>query len=192
MWRSGHRPASVTHIMAALLVTILSAVLHGNVARAQEAEPTSSHSLPDGIAPATDGEEPGDSGSRKPLRVPLPSARLAPPGSTANSLESAAHGTGSSGWWLGTTGITLILAICGSVCIAARKFLPQPSTGSLRVVGRVSLSSRHSIYLVRAGERVLLIGTGSQGAPSLLGEMTEEAATARATPGPDIRLGEEE
>src|SRR5271157_267599 len=96
--------------------------------------------------------------------------------------------------------------------------MTQESAGSLRVVGRVSLSSRHSIFLVRAGERVLLIGTGSQGAPSLLGELTEaeraldladsgcrhpyspdartagpfEVTTTRATPSLDIHLGDDE
>ncbi len=86
------------------------------------------------------------------------------------------------------------------------------------MVGRISLSSRHSIFLVRAGERVLLIGTGSQGAPSLLGDLTEtqraldsadlarrppyspdvrtprpfEVTTARATPSLDTRLGDDE
>jgi flagellar biogenesis protein FliO len=119
---------------------------------------------------------------------------------------------------LGSAGITLVLAICGAICVAARKYWPQESAGSVRVVGRVSLSSRHSIYLVRAGERVLLIGTGSQGAPSLLGELTEaeraldladpacrrpyspdartagpfEVTTTRATPSLDIHLGDDE
>lgn len=70
--------------------------------------------------------------------------------------------------------------------------LATGASGSLRVVGRVSLSPRHSIYMVRAGERVWLIGTGSQGAPTLLGELTAEAATPRAATGLDVRLGEEE
>jgi hypothetical protein len=86
------------------------------------------------------------------------------------------------------------------------------------VVGRLSLSSRHSIFVVRAGERVLLIGTGSQGAPSLLGDLTAaerelnsadpdrrppyspedrvarpfEVTTARARPSLDIHLGDDE
>ena len=64
----------------------------------------------------------------------------------------------------------LALAVCGAVCVAARKYWPQESSGLVRVVGRVSLSPRHSIYLVRAGQRILLIGTGTQGAPALLGE----------------------
>ncbi len=193
MWGSGHRTTAVERILAALLLTILPAVLHGNGARAQEAVPRSAaNSFLGGITPTADVDEQADSASRKPLRVPRASGRLAQPGSAANSADSSAHGPGSSGWWLGTTGITLVLAFCGAICIAARKYLPQQSVGALRVVGRVSLSSRHSIYLIRAGERVLLIGTGSQGAPSLLGEMTEEVVTAQVAPGLDIRLGAEE
>ena len=134
------------------------------------------------------------------------------------SPESAPRGPGSSGWWLGSAGITLVMAVCGAICVAARKYWPQESAGSVRVVGRVSLSSRHSIFLVRAGERVLLIGTGSQGAPSLLGELTEaeraldsadparrrpyspdartarpfEVTSTRATPSLDIHLGDDQ
>jgi flagellar biogenesis protein FliO len=68
-----------------------------------------------------------------------------------------------------------------ALCLAARKPWPRDNAGLLRVVGRVPLSPRHSIYLVRAGERTLLIGTGAQGAPTLLGEL-----------GVDIRPGDEE
>jgi flagellar biogenesis protein FliO len=89
--------------------------------------------------------------------------------------------------------------------------------GSVRVIGRVSLSSRQSIFLVRAGQRVLLIGAGNQGAPSLLGEVTEaeqsweppdralrpsspdgcaarsfESARTRARSDLDINLGDDE
>jgi len=55
--------------------------------------------------------------------------------------------------------------------VAARKHWPRESAGLLQVIGRVSLSPRQSIVLVRAGDRVLLIGAGAQGAPSLLGEL---------------------
>ena len=76
----------------------------------------------------------------------------------------------------------------------------------MQVVGRVSLSPKHSIYMVRAGQRTLLIGTGSQGAPALLGVLDEDgaveepaegtpglqASSRRSTPRVDLRLGEEE
>jgi flagellar protein FliO/FliZ len=39
------------------------------------------------------------------------------------------------------------------------------------VVGRTSLSPRHTVYLLKAGDRVLIVGTGPQGSPTLLGEM---------------------
>jgi flagellar biogenesis protein FliO len=130
----------------------------------------------------------------------------------------ATRSPGSGGWWMGSVGIALVLAICGAICVVARKYWHQESAGLVHVVGRVSLSPRHSIFLIRAGQRVLLIGTGTQGAPTLLGELTEadqaedsadpgrpptssltvrvgrpfEAASVRTTPGVDIRLGDEE
>ncbi len=33
----------------------------------------------------------------------------------------------------------------------------------MRVVGRTVLSSKHSVYLLEVGERVLIVGTGAQG-----------------------------
>jgi hypothetical protein len=53
--------------------------------------------------------------------------------------------------------------------------------GLIRVVGRVSLSPRHSIFMVKVGQRVLVVGTGSQGAPSLLGELFDEDQTEGTT-----------
>ncbi len=132
------------------------------------------------------------SAEQEPLRVPGPSSRLVGRDGSASSRGTAPPASSATGWWLGSAGITLVLAVCGALCVAARRYLPQAPSGSLRVVGRVSLSPRHSIYMVRAGERVWLIGTGSQGAPTLLGELTAEAATPRAATGLDVRLGEEE
>jgi flagellar biogenesis protein FliO len=206
-------------IVASMLLAILLAAFEGNAAGAQEPAPVSlPSSSSSGISKAADGDGQAASPSQEPLRVPRPSGHRSQLGSVVSSPESVPRGPGSSGWWLGSAGITLVLAICGAICVAARKYWPQESAGALRVVGRVSLSSRHSIFLVRAGERVLLIGTGSQGAPSLLGELTEaeraldwadparrgpyspdartarpfEVTTTRATPSLDIRLGDDE
>jgi hypothetical protein len=79
---------------------------------------------------------------------------------------------------MGTAGIALALAAFGGMSIAARRYLPQAESGPLRVVGRTSLSPKHAVYLLRAGDRVLLIGTGPQGSPTLLGEMPTEAVGA--------------
>lgn len=152
--------------------------------------------------------------------VPVP-----PPSLQAARLSSAAGSPGvttsrpySGGWWMGSTGLALVLAICGAICLAARKYRPGDAAVPLRVVGRVSLASRHSIFMVRVGRRVLLVGTGSQGAPSLLGELYDDdqidetndsgagaggsepeprAETSAAAPGfsamrgLDVRLGDE-
>lgn len=44
-------------------------------------------------------------------------------------------------------------------------------SGRVRVLERVPLDGRRSLYLVAIGERVLLIGAGEGGAPSLLAEL---------------------
>lgn len=219
MWGTGRRQSAGERIVASMLLAIPLAAFDGNAAGAQEPAPVSlPPSSSSGTSKAADGDRQAAFLSQDPLRVPRPSGHLSQLGSVAMTPESAPRGPGSSGWWLGSAGITLVLAVCGAICVAARKYWPQESAGSLRVVGRVSLSSRHSIFLVRAGERVLLIGTGTQGAPSLLGELTEaeraldsadparrrpyspdartarpfEVTSTRATPSLDTHLGEDQ
>ena len=116
-----------------------------------------------------------------PVPVPPPSQLAGRTGSAATSFNLGSSPSHSSGWWLGSTGVALILAVCGAICVAARKFRPQDPTAPLRVIGRVSLSPRHSIFMVRAGQRVLLVGTGSQGPPSLLGELFDDDQNEEAT-----------
>jgi flagellar biogenesis protein FliO len=97
------------------------------------------------------------------------------PGSSAwlNRLARKSHGTGPELSWLFMAGMTLALAICGGVRILARRFAPRVGDGAISVIGRVSLSPKHSVYLLRVGPRVLLIGAGPQGAPALLGELDD-------------------
>jgi flagellar protein FliO/FliZ len=77
-----------------------------------------------------------------------------------------------SSWW-GMVGITFALAVCGGTYAICRRFLPQSAAGAICVVSRVSLSPKHSVYMLRIGRRVLLVGTGPQGAPSLIAELED-------------------
>jgi len=90
-------------------------------------------------------------------------------------FSSPAWASGSDGWYLVMSGITLALAICGGVVVAARRFSSQGAAGEIRVVSRVSLSPKHTVYLLRVGRRVLLVGAGPQGAPSLISELDDLA-----------------
>jgi flagellar protein FliO/FliZ len=91
---------------------------------------------------------------------------------------------GSQGWWTGTAAMVVILGAAGVLCIAVRRQADGATGGRLKVLGRVSLPPKHAVFLVKAGGRTLLIGTGPQGAPSLLGELDEddEAATPASSP----------
>jgi hypothetical protein len=114
-----------------------------------------------------------------------------------------AEGQGGGSWWLGTAGVALALAVAGWASVAAKRFVPKAGAGAvgLRVVGRTNLSPKHTVYLLQAGDRVLIVGTGHQGPPSLLGEMTGGGSPAvESEPGPlrdsqgkrlDVRLGDE-
>jgi hypothetical protein len=105
-------------------------------------------------------------------RVPAP-PRSKPPAASTDP---------GGGWWLGTAGIAAALAVFGGASVASKRFLPSRDSGPIQVVGRSSLSTRHSVYLVRVGDRVLILGAGPQGAPSALGEITDPAELARLVP----------
>jgi flagellar protein FliO/FliZ len=90
-------------------------------------------------------------------------------------LAKGARPGGSDSWSLVMIGITLALAVCGGMIAFARRFLPQGAGVGMQVVGRVSLSPKHSVYLLRVGRRVLLVGAGPQGSPSLISELDDLA-----------------
>jgi flagellar protein FliO/FliZ len=94
----------------------------------------------------------------------------------------------SSGWWMGTAGIAAALFVCGAVSVASRRYVPRASQGLVRVIGRTSLSPKHSVYLLQVADRVLIVGAGPQGAPSLLGELDdfgESPSPTDARPAPN-------
>ncbi len=109
--------------------------------------------------------------------------------------------TGSPAWWLGTSVMILALGGAGAVCLAARGRGQTGATVKLQIVGRVHLPPRHAVFAVKAGGRTLLIGTGPQGAPALLGELDDEPEEPSAVAAPhrpvhhhgrlDVRIGDE-
>ncbi len=131
-----------------------------------------------------------------PARRRFPARGAARPGE-AGSRPGA---DGSGGWWFGTAGVALALALVGWGSVAARGYAaPGGGAGpvAMRVVGRTSLSARHTVYLLDVGGRVLIVGAGPQGAPTLLGELTDAPSSSSSSPAPalaphfDHRLGDE-
>jgi hypothetical protein len=135
-------------------------------------------------------------GLRDPAAVSAAPSRPFPPrGSAGRRADPDAGAEGrpeaSGGWWLGTAGLALALAVCGGISVAIRRGWGWPPPGSgtgrtrmLRVLGRASLSPRHTVHLLGVGGRVLIVGTGPQGAPSLLGELTDPEDLERLLPLP--------
>ena len=91
-------------------------------------------------------------------------------------------------WWLGPAGVAAALAVVGGVSLASRRFGLNLNLGAARdlgalgVVGHARLSPKHSVYLVRVGGRVLILGAGAGGSPTTLGEVTDPAELARLVP----------
>ena len=83
-----------------------------------------------------------------------------------------AHSGGSL--WLASLAVGVILAAVGVYTwILKQNPGSRTQTTSLQVIARQPLGPRHSIYTVRIGSRILLVGTGTQGPPSLLTELDD-------------------
>jgi Flagellar biosynthesis protein, FliO len=90
-------------------------------------------------------------------------------------LTNGAQPGGLDSWSPVMIGITVALAVCGGIIAAGRRLLPQGAGVGMEVVGRMSLSPKHTVYLLRVGRRVLLVGAGPQGSPSLISELDDLA-----------------
>jgi flagellar biogenesis protein FliO len=70
-----------------------------------------------------------------------------------------------------------LLAVCLLLFAALRMLsrrgfgLGASGDGALRIVQRLPLEPRKTLYLVAAGERLLVIATGENGAPHLIAEL---------------------
>jgi flagellar biogenesis protein FliO len=77
------------------------------------------------------------------------------------------------GFWLGL----VIALICGAVALA-RKVMPRTAawgqSQTAELVGRTYLEAKRSVYLLKVGNRVLVVGSAENGLSSL-GEITERA-----------------
>ena len=68
-------------------------------------------------------------------------------------------------------GAVCLLAVVVLKAAARRGWGTGASKGPVRVLQRVPLEQRRSLYLVQVGSRTLLIGVGEGGSPTLLAEL---------------------
>ena len=128
-------------------------------------------------AGAEDGERrpPAGSGSESTATDAARTDRARRPGSSGFPWPGRDPGgmrsAGADAGWSGMACLALVLAACGVVAVAARRLGPRAAAGAVQVVGRVSLSPKHSVYLLRVGQRVLVVGAGPQGPPALIAEV---------------------
>jgi flagellar biogenesis protein FliO len=91
-------------------------------------------------------------------------------------------------YWVSTT--IALLAICGLVIwllrVLGRRSAPL---AGLRVLARLPLEPRRSIYLVEAASRCFLVGVG-EGAMSMLAELDPAQAKSSLPEAPGPRLGD--
>lgn len=124
---------------------------------------------------------------------PVPAAPAAEParpphGPRLGSPSANVWNRRPDGGWSTLAFVALTLAACGAIAIASRRAGHRGASGAMQVVGRVGLSPRHSVYLLRIGRRVLVVGAGPQGPPSLIAEMDDLPEEPRPIPkGADLR-----
>jgi len=92
----------------------------------------------------------------------------------------------------GGYGVALLqsLLALAAVCVlawvvlrwAAKRGARFGSSTRVKVLERAALDARRSLFLVEVGERVLLVGVGDGGAPSLLTEIDPETLPEPAPP----------
>jgi flagellar biogenesis protein FliO len=69
-----------------------------------------------------------------------------------------------------------VVALAVLILYAARRFGMGRAGGPLELVGRLPLDGRRTVYLVRVGRRVLVLGAGDQALTSLAELSADEVA----------------
>jgi flagellar protein FliO/FliZ len=75
--------------------------------------------------------------------------------------------------------LTGVVALAVLILYAARRFGMGRAAGPLELVGRLPLDGRRTVYLVRVGRRVLVLGAGDQALTSLAELSADEVAGLR-------------
>lgn len=170
--RAVRRPANwPTPWRRALGAVVLTAIVSGTAAAAPE----------DRDRPIPASREPRENDSATVSADPRPdrppTARITGFVPFRNDLDgSRSPGVGLDCWRPWSAGVAIALATCGAIALASRRRGPRYAPVELQIVGRASLTPKHGVYVVRVGRRVLVVGAGPQGPPSLITELDEAAA----------------
>jgi len=76
--------------------------------------------------------------------------------------------------------IGLTVACAAALVLLRRQMRARAETAGMRVVGRLALEPRRSIYLVEVGARCFMVGVGD-GPMTMLGEVDRPTETSAAT-----------
>ena len=136
-------------------------------------------------------DDPAESSVAPTLSLPTPTDDLGPRHPIGPSLPrvgSSTTGRNSGGWLVGGLSAVALIGLAGA-SFAGRRARGRGGAGGLEVVGRMPLSAKHSACLIRAGDRLLLVGLGPQGPPALLGELDPTDLESAPSPKPTVRPG---
>lgn len=127
--------------------------------------------------PAEDGSVSASVDRERPPRPDRPpTARITGFVPFRNDIDgSRSPGGGLDRWRPWSAGVAIALATCGAIAMVSRRRGPRLTPVELQVVGRASLTPKHGVYVLRVGRRVLVVGAGPQGPPSLITELDESA-----------------
>jgi flagellar biogenesis protein FliO len=102
-------------------------------------------------------------------------------------LQQAASLALSDYLWDFARSVLALLGACALALLGLRALQRRTAgqgAGLVEVLQRVALEPRKSLYVVRAGDRLLLIGCGDGAAPALVAELPPEALEGAAQPTP--------
>jgi flagellar protein FliO/FliZ len=167
-------PRIAARLVLAVSVGLFAAILASPpavvLADAGEAVARTPAGVGDGVA----GTQPGRAGRPKAART----SGFSLFGNDAGGTRSV----GADAWWSAKACAALALAVIGLIAVAARRRGPRSPAAAVEVVGRVSLSPKHAVYLLRVGRRVLVVGAGPQGPPALITELDDVPPDPPAQP----------
>jgi hypothetical protein len=129
------------------------------------------------LLPAPVRSEAGERPAPLAVKAPQPAAARFPTSRQRADSSQPPMTAPSASWWLLPLGLLLAGGAWAGLTLSARKSASTRTRPAvpLEVVGRVAVGPRQAVCLVKVGAQVLIVGTGPQGPPTLMGELEQPA-----------------
>ncbi len=174
-----------------------------------EASPTPQHvALNHGVSldevsqsPQEDSEQASATEPKVDQTIPTTVVRRSRPTRSAGEARQRTEAATTPWYRSGLGALAVVLAIVGLAAWAVRRWIPSArinDSGGLRVVGRTSVTPKHSVALIRVGRRFVLVGVSGErmtalcdvNDPDEVAELTRQAGITGADAFNEVLLNE--